>query len=197
MSDDLRARLIAAANAGEIVSIVYHRGSQPGTVREIVPIAITDEEVRAHDLAAESEKTFKLAYTELAGPQTMARAYDPAAPRFVEDTQTVQAALAAHVPALQAMGWHVELTENRTSLHRFFKNGKPRKSYDVTMGFDEFTVDMFDDFDGRGLQKVTRPSKRPYNMSSAVLPTRTFVRLSLAIPLFLEEARRLAPRSMP
>lgn len=65
------------------------------------------------------------------------------------------------------------------------------------MGFDEFTVDMFDDFDGRGLQKVTRPSKRPYNVSSAALQTRTFVRLSLAIPLFLEEARRLAPRSMP
>jgi hypothetical protein len=41
MSDDLRARLIAAAAAGEIVSIVYHRGSQPGAVRDIVPITIT------------------------------------------------------------------------------------------------------------------------------------------------------------
>lgn len=41
MSDDFRARLIAAATAGEIVSVVYHRGSQPGTVREIAPVAVT------------------------------------------------------------------------------------------------------------------------------------------------------------
>jgi hypothetical protein len=65
------------------------------------------------------------------------------------------------------------------------------------MGFDEFTVDAFDDFDGRGLQTVSRPSKRPYNVSSASLPTRTFVQLASALPLFLEEARRLAPGSRP
>jgi len=197
MSDDLRARLIAAATAGEIVSIVYHRGSQPGTIREIAPIAITDDEVRARDLAAGMDKSFKLAYVELAGSQTTTRSYDPAAPPPVEDIQTVQAALAPHVPVLQAMGWHVEPTENRISLHRFFKNGKPRKRYDVTMGFDQFTVDMFDDFDGRGLQTVTRPSKRPYNVSSIALPTRTFVRLSVALQVFLEEARKLAPQLPP
>jgi hypothetical protein len=30
MSEGLRARLIAAARAGEIVSVLYRRGSQPG-----------------------------------------------------------------------------------------------------------------------------------------------------------------------
>lgn len=194
MMDDLRARLLAAATTGEIVRIVYHAGSQPGTVREIAPIAVTDEDVRARDLAAGIDKTFKLAYVELAGPQAIARAYDPTAPPTVEDVQTVRAALAPHVSALQAMGWHVELTLNRISLHRFFKNGKPRKGYDVTMGFDEFTVDSFDDGDGRGLQTVTRPSHRPYNVSSTALPTRTFVRLAGTLPVFLEEARKLAPR---
>lgn len=197
MSDDLRARLIAAATAGEIVSIVYHRGSQPGTIREIAPIAITNDEVRARDLAAGMDKSFKLAYVELASSRTTTRSYDPAAAPPVEHIQTVQATLAPHLPVLQAMGWHVELTENRISLHRFFKSGKPRKGYDVTMGFDQFTVDMFDDFDGRGLQTVTRPSKRPYNVSSTALPTRTFVRLSVALPVFLEEARKLAPQLPP
>ena len=70
-------------------------------------------------------------------------------------------ALAPHVGALKALGWHVELTEHRISLHRRSKNGKPRKTNDVTMGFDEFTVELFDDFDGQGLQRVNRPSKRP------------------------------------
>jgi len=86
------------------------------------------------------------------------------------------------------------LEENRISLHRFFKNGKPRKGCDVTMGFDEFVVELFDDFDGKGLQEARRPSKRPYNVSSASFSTRTFQDLLPAIALFLEEARRLAPK---
>ncbi len=197
MDDDVRDRLAAAASAGEIICVVYHRGSQPGTVREIAPVAIIGDEVRARDIAAGIDKNFKLAYLELPGPDTTARAYELAAPPPVEDTQTVQVALTPHLAELRGFGWHVELTEHRISLHRFFKNGKPRKGYDVTMGFDEFTVDMFDDFDGRGLQTVTRPSQRPYNVSSTSLPTRTFVRLSGALPLFFEEARKLAPGPRP
>jgi hypothetical protein len=197
MNDETRDRLAAASAAGEIIRVVYHRGSQPGTVREIAPMAIVNDEVRARDIAAGFDKNFKLAYLELAELNTEARAYDPAAPPPAEDRQTVLVALTPHVAELQGLGWHVELSEHRISLHRFFKNGKPRKGYDVTMGFDEFTVDMFDDFDGRGLQTVTRPSQRPYNVSSTSLPTRTFVLLSAAVPLFFEEARKLAPGSPP
>jgi len=194
MSDDLRARLLAAATGGAIVRIVYHRGSQPGTVREIAPIEITSEDVKARDLASGIDKTFKLAHIELADSGAKARAYDPSAPPLVQPVQTVSAALGPQVAALQALGWHVELTEHRISLHRFFKNGKPRMGYDVTMGFDEFTVDAFVDDDGQGLQTVTRSSKRPFNVSSAAMPTRTFVSLSGAIALFLDQARQLAAR---
>ena len=191
MGDDARVRLVAAAVAGEIIRVVYHRGSQPRTVREIAPIAVSDDEVRARDIAAGIDKSFKLAFLELAEPETPAAEYDPAG--RVEDVRTIRTALEPHVMELRALGWHVELTEHRISLHRFFKSGKPRKGYDVTMGFDEFTVDMFDDGDGRGLQTVTRPSQRPYNVSSTSLPTRTFVWLSGTLPLFFEEARKLAP----
>jgi len=59
----------------------------------------------------------------------------------------------------------------------------------------EMPGDMFDDGDGQGLQTVTRPSKRPYNVSSTSLPTQTFVRLSSEFPRFLEEAHKLAPAS--
>lgn len=193
MDNDARDRLAAAVSTGEIIRVVYNRGSQPGTVREIAPIAVSDDEVRARDVAAGIDKSFKLAYLELIGPQTTAPAYDPAGP--ADDTRTIQAAVEPHLMALRALGWHVELTEHRVSLHRFFKNGKPRKGHDVTMGFDEFTVDMFDEGDGQGLQTVTRPSKRPYNVSSTSLPTQTFVRLSSALPRFLEQARKLAPAS--
>ena len=67
MSDDVRARLIAAAATGEIIRILYHRGSQPGAVREIRPVAISDDEVTARDIASGIDKTFKLAHIGLAG----------------------------------------------------------------------------------------------------------------------------------
>jgi hypothetical protein len=50
---------------------VYLRGNQPATVREIAPIAITDDEVGARDLAVGRDKSFKLAHLELAGSQTV------------------------------------------------------------------------------------------------------------------------------
>jgi hypothetical protein len=191
MSDDLRARLLAAASAGEIVSIVYHRGSQPGTVREIVPIAISDEEVRARDLAAGINKSFKLAHLALAGAQTTAHAYDPAPP--IEDTQTLQAALESHVAELRALGWHVETAETCVSVHRYFKNGKPRKGADVAIMFNEFAIDAWDD--GHCWREEAVKSTRPYYVSSPTFDrARTFARLSLALALFLEEARKLAPR---
>jgi hypothetical protein len=135
MTADVRARLLTAATAGEIVRIVYHRGSQPGTVREIMPLAITDDEVRARDLATGIEKSFKLLYVELAGPQTTD------AGRLGEDGRTLRAALDSHLTDLRACGWHVETTDNSVSVHLSFKNGKPRKGRDVSILFNEFSID--------------------------------------------------------
>ena len=194
MPNDLRAIVASAATAGEVVSIVYRRGSQPGAAREIVPLAVYDDEISAHDLAAGIDKTFKLEHLELAGPTTVARTYDPTAPPAVEAKLSVQEAVAPHIAALESIGWTVELAERRVSLNRsylFYKNGKPRRRYVVTIAHEEFTVDAFDDADGRGLQTITRPSKRPYHVESTSLPTRTFVHLPGAVQLFLEEARNL------
>ena len=191
MAEDPRARLLLAAAAGEIVRIVYHRGSQPGTVREIVPLAITAEEVRARDVAAGIEKSFKLAYLEMTGPETTAPAYDPAEP--VEDGGTLQAALDPHLTELRALGWHVEAAETTVSVHRYFKNGKPRRGPDVAILFNEFSIDAWDD--GQGCREEAVRSTRPYYVSSPTFEkARTFARLSLAVALFLKEARNLAPR---
>ena len=47
MPDSLREILDQAAKNGEVIRIVYHSGSQPGTVREIVPMEVTNTELRA------------------------------------------------------------------------------------------------------------------------------------------------------
>jgi hypothetical protein len=189
-SNDLRTRLIDAAAAGEIIRVVYHRGSQPGTVREIAPLDVRDDEVRARDIAAGIDKTFRLAHLQLADPDTSAPVYDPTLP--IEDSRTLGAALQPYITELHGLGWHVESADTSISVHRFFKNGKRRKGADVAILFNEFSIDAWDD--GNGWREEAVKSTRPYYVSSPSFDrARTFARLAPAFALFLEEARRLAP----
>lgn len=71
--------LARAAEVGDVVSIIYHGGSQPGSLRSIRPLSVTSDAVRAHDMAAGIDKTFSLSKIELPTAGTTAPTYDPAA----------------------------------------------------------------------------------------------------------------------
>lgn len=68
---------------------------------EIAPVAVTDDDVTARDIAAGIVKSFKLAHVELAWPDNYAPPYDsrPAG----ADTRTIGAALEPHVAGLRAL----------------------------------------------------------------------------------------------
>jgi len=103
MGEILRARLLSAATAGAVVRVIYNRGSQPGTVREILPLAIVGDELQARDLSSRIDKTYKLEHMELAEPHTAAPHYDPAGPQNV-NKQCVRDALSPRVSELQLLG---------------------------------------------------------------------------------------------
>lgn len=65
---EVLARLESAIGTGELVSIVYHGGSQPGAFREITPLQIEDGKVRARCYTSNAVKTFALDKIELRGP---------------------------------------------------------------------------------------------------------------------------------
>ena len=190
-TESVRRVLTDAAKTGEVVRIVYRGGRQPGSIREIAPMTVSETEVLARDLPAGINKTFAIAKIELPAATTIAVAYDP---NQRADSRTVREAIESHVGDLEGLGWHVEVADAATSLHRFFKNGKPRKTGDVSLWFDEFVTESFDDFDGRGMQTIQRPSQRPYHVTSVRVPTRSFTTLSRALLAFLDEAKELAPR---
>jgi predicted DNA-binding transcriptional regulator YafY len=166
----LQQLLADAIDTGEIIRIVYRGGSRPGAVRDVIPLALTSDELRAHDVAAGIAKTFLLAKVETTeGPVTPATG-----------AQTVQEAIAPKLSELQALGWRVELTTDVATLHASFKNWKPRKSPSVSLSFDEYTVDFFIDIGDEGEwvdREERRRSRAPYHVSSTSLRTRSFASL--------------------
>jgi hypothetical protein len=62
---DLALRMQAAIDDGEILRVRYDRGSQPGTVRDIRPVLIAGDRIRALDEASVVPKVFILKYLEI------------------------------------------------------------------------------------------------------------------------------------
>jgi len=192
MPDSVREFLVRAAKNGEVIRIVYHGGSQPGTVREIIPIEVSETALRARDESRQA-KVFKLAKLRIPDPTEKLPAYDPNFQEPLEPAGTIGELLKPQVDQLRDLGWHVELSETRITLHRLFKNGKPRRSFDVGLWYDEYSVIHFVELDGRQGEE-RRVSPRPYHVATATPGTeRHFGKVSKAIALFMEEGLRLAP----
>jgi hypothetical protein len=188
--------LLEASENGEVVRIIYHGGSQPGTVRSISIIAISELEVRARDLAVGIDKIFKLEKIELAEVSTSTPEYNPVLPPAVELTGSIREVLSAELEQLQSLGWHIEVADDVISLHRFFMNGKPRKTPDMQLTYNEYTIDAFVDIDGV-FKEERRKSRRPYRVDSRNIRTaKTFTKISGAVTCFLAEAKVLAPTDL-
>lgn len=192
-TNPLYSRLSTAAKAGEAVRIIYHGGSQPGAVREISPIHVTTLEVAARD-ATGIVKTFKLAKIEPAEGAADAPEYDAPHPDTAR-LPTIIEALDGDRPALESLGWHVVITEDLASLRSFFKNGKPRKTADVSLARNEVWVDEVYDREAGVSRERIRKSILPYRVESRFASGWAFDRCDKATAVFLKEAQALAPAS--
>jgi hypothetical protein len=184
----LEQRLAAAIETGEVIRIVYHGGSRPGAIRDVIPRALTADELRARDVTAGIDKTFLLAKIDITdAPVTAAGG-----------PQSIEAAIGPRIPDLQALGWHVVLTPTMATLHAPLKNGKPRTAASVSLWFEQYTgiIVVDQDADGKAVEQEERwTSKAPYHVSSTRLHTRSLATCWKAAALFLEEARKVSTRS--
>jgi hypothetical protein len=159
--DLVRTAVTAAAQTGTTIRIIYHGGSQPGAMRDVRPLEVTAEDLRALDVAAGIAKTFVLSRIELPGVNTLAAAYVPRLPGQ-EDEGSLGTAMRAHVPALEAAGWHVLLSADGVAVHGLFKNGKLRKTAEVFLGYTPLVHDGLDPNEEGVWVETFRPSARPY-----------------------------------
>lgn len=205
----LQAAMATATEAGKTIRIVYDGGSQPGAARDVLPLTIDDGMLRALDVATGIEKHFRLEKIRIPDATDLAPPYDPA---LADADQTIRSFFTPRVAELAAMGWHVELSDKALSLHRYFKNGRPRKGPDVWLMMEpppqdsgepdepELNIIISVGLSGVSVREETlelQRSKRwrPYYASSVGLPTsRRFASLAHAASLVFMRARELAPR---
>lgn len=188
-------RLIEAIDSGEILTVIYNGGSQPGSIREIAPISISDGKVSARCLTSQSTKTFyieKIFFSENIPIQNTSN-YDKnflAQPKY-KDLNTFYK---SEFDAFSNLGWRVENTEDSLSLHKTFKNGRLINKSEVSLKYEEFTCDLLVDPEtGIITEENIRKRERPWTLRATKMTTKTYTKLDKAIEVFLTQSKLLAP----
>jgi len=188
--------LCEASDNAEILKIKYHGGSQPGTVRQISPISVSEDKVIARCLSSNVVKTFVIDKIELCGSNNQDDdiKWAPAKKSQVK-YENLAAFCDLRRSELESLGWHVNSDADFVSLHRRFKNGKPLKGSDVSLDYEEFICDGFVDIDGRLREEHIRKHPRPWMVKATGMQGRGYGRLGKAADLFIEQAKLLSPKN--
>jgi hypothetical protein len=188
--------LIDAIGTGELLTIIYHGGSQPGATREILPIKVTGNKVRARCYTSNAVKTFVIDKIELCKNQTATPATWDAKNKNKVKFSTISAVYKENKEQLESYGWHVLFSESSDgeeaclSLHTLFKNEKVRKTPKALLSYSKYApVTIFDEETGEIIYTgEKKESTRPYYTQS-----RAFGKLDNAVKLFMENAEEKAP----
>lgn len=187
-------RLEAAIGTGEIIRIIYHAGSRPGSAREIAPIAINGTKVRARCYASNAVKEFNLDKIELVtAPPTEridAVAYGDAVPPLPKWT-TLQEFAAAVTPELEAAGWHVTYVPGDESqaleLRDRTKLGKWRKHPVAGLRYERLAYDAVATPEGTVELQKTGLRARPWTVHVKDHQSAAFANLERAVSVFLSK----------
>lgn len=186
-------RLREAIEAGEVLNIIYRGGSQPGTLREIAPISIKGDKLRARCYSSHAVKTFaieKIIIVE-GDEQPDVVEWQPSA-KPLKRYSSIAELLEKERKFLARLGWHIESNNECLSLHRRFKNGRPRKGSDVSLDYEEYTYDMLygddDEFHQEKRKKV-----KPWTLRGKNKDTRTYGHFVAAANAFIDWAESMAP----
>lgn len=131
---DLETRFRKAIENGEMLTIIYHGGSHAGIARRVLPVRVTDDALWAIEADGEIRKQFKLAKLELAPEGATAQNLSDTPP---EEPQTLNEAMAPHMPVLEASGWTIVCDDRRIALYGRFKNGNLRKAPALEINYCE------------------------------------------------------------
>jgi hypothetical protein len=206
------AEIEKAISEKGVLKIKYHGGSQPGSIREIVPRSIKGDKVRAFCLSSEADKTFKIDKIEILGDDTPVQEYIP---KQDDNYDGIGDLLKAKGEYLESLGWHI-LTNSSTEqldgkdilapadvpleqqnetlgLYTLFKNGKPRKTPNIELSFTLLTWEAVATENGEIKMGNLRKMVKPWRVWGKGDDGRSYGTLSKAAIRFLLLAENIKP----
>jgi hypothetical protein len=142
-----------AISTGEIITIVYDGGSQPGTKRQISPIHISNSMVRARCLNSNEIKLFSLSKIRVVSNTDSFKSYNPNSQKPAADEPcNLSEILSKHINEFKALKFHLEIRENYAAAHRVLENGGIVEKPDVIIA------------------KTGKNKKRPWTVTSPSPP---------------------------
>lgn len=186
--------LLEAINTGEILDIKYNGGSQPGALREIAPISISNGKVSARCLTSNSTKTFDINKIEIC------KNFNSDNEVWKKDYiktfkyKNLDDFFNAEFNELLKSGWHIEYTKEKTlSLHKIYKNGKIMKRKEVSLEFERFAYDFVANPETAEITcENERVRERPWIVRAEKHKTNTYANFDKALDSFLNYAEKLA-----
>ncbi len=192
---DINSILTRAIEGGEIIKIIYHGGSHPGLVREVAPIRVEGDKVRARCYTSKGVKAFFISKIQLVGDEaTLDQKQFDQLHSIVEKITDIASAHAELNEEMTSLGWSIMLSEDAFTLHHCFKNGKTKKTPVVGIAYDEFTTDIIWEEDYT-MTEVTKKRIKPWVVTSKGKAARYFGKISKAVEAFIIEAKGHAPET--
>jgi hypothetical protein len=201
---ELREFLTARCGSGEIITIAYAGGHEPGATREVVAIKCDDSALVAAASALEPAKTFKLDKILWAQAGDVRVENPTAQPVPRPDTFPVFETLSQYTAHFRGdykrAGWHIHDSEDGSSfgVGGFFKNGKPKKTATVGIGYYEPGDMIFNPHSGEAefVRRAPSSRDRPWRVDSwRYKQGKTFHSLRDAVRAFHEEVLASDPHS--
>lgn len=191
---ELIIRLSQARNKKAKITIKYHGGSQPGTVREIAPVRFYENKVQAKCYLSNKLKHFKYDKIEIVEKTTTQDVVWNPDKNLHEIFTDLKDLYEQKKGELSLYGFYVHFENDELSLHEYFKNGKPKTGALVRLLFDEYENIYDYDFDSEGdeLNEILVGRKKkamPWLVYSPNKPTRSYIYFDKAATYFLEQAR--------
>jgi len=126
-----------AAKDGEVIKIKYFGGSQPGTVREVIPRKIDDNKNMLYAYFKEADRIigFSLSKTEIASPSDEVSFVIEDKPKDTRTPPNLKELMEKHKEEFEKRGWFVKIVANST-IELFFESGKETAAADVCIAYE-------------------------------------------------------------
>ncbi|MCP1319566.1 hypothetical protein [Vreelandella lionensis] len=198
---NIEASLKDAIETGEVLKVRYHGGSQSGALREIAPISVNGDKVRARCYSSDAVKTFVIRKVEIVGFAKKGDEWQKGKEQKSEYVN-LSCVFEENANLFDKLGWHIEseLSGDRQflSLHARFKNGNLKKGAEIELSYEKYAYEMVVDWvsDSEYIEpvpEITRERKRPWTARAKKEATKSFGSLDKAAVPFLEWAEKYAP----